>query len=180
MTISFRERRRKDRDERRRPVNLEDLYDRYGEMLYRFLLVRLGSPADAEDVLQETFCRFARYAVRWKLVRDPKMFVFRVARNEANRFLRGRIRSSKGASANPEEPTGFAAAFESPKEEAAVLILTGLDKLPGEQREVIQLKIFEGLTFKEISAICGISANTAASRYRYGIDRLRAVLKGGE
>ncbi len=41
-------------------MNLEDLYGRYGENVYRYLIFRLGSPEDAEDVLQETFCRFAR------------------------------------------------------------------------------------------------------------------------
>ena len=66
--------------EKRRLLKLEEHYDRYGESLYRYLVFRLGSAEDAEDVLQETFCRFARYGVRWKLVRDPRSFVFRAAR----------------------------------------------------------------------------------------------------
>ncbi len=158
-------------------MTIEELYDRFGEVLYRYLLAKLGSAADAEDVLQEAFCRFARYGVRWKLVRNHKMFVFRVARNEANRFLRRSIRRFKGESANPERNSTVAAAFEPPKSGSVAMILKWLDQLPIEQKEVLQMKIFDGLTFKEISSICGISANTAASRYRYGITRLRGMLE---
>jgi predicted RNA polymerase sigma factor len=68
-------------------MKLDELYDRYGERMCRYLALRLGSPEDAEDVLQEAFCRLARYSARWALVRNPKAFVFRVLRNEANRCL---------------------------------------------------------------------------------------------
>ena len=154
-------------------VNLEELYDIYGERLYRYLLVRLGSEADAEDVLQDTFCRFARYSVRLKMVRNPKMFVYRVARNEANRFLRRRIRRARGETEHSDRGAGFAAALAPPGGGRGSLFLKRLDDLSAEQKEIIHLKIFEGLTFREIAAVCGISVNTAASRYRYGIARLR-------
>ncbi len=55
-------------------MNLEELYDRHGEKLYYYLVVRLGSCQDAEDILQEAFYRFARYSVRWKMVKNPKAF----------------------------------------------------------------------------------------------------------
>jgi RNA polymerase sigma-70 factor (ECF subfamily) len=158
-------------------VNLEKLYDACGALAFRYLLVRLGSEADAEDVLQETFCRFARYQVRWKMVRNPKMFVLRVARNEANRFLRRRIRRARGEAENPDRGRGFAAAFETPGERRGALVLRRLDELPDEQKETIHLKVFEGLTFREIAAVCGVSGNTAASRYRYGIARLRKAME---
>jgi RNA polymerase sigma-70 factor (ECF subfamily) len=159
-------------------VNLEELYDIYGERLYRYLLVRLGSEADAEDVLQETFCRFARYSVRWKMVRNPKMFVYRVARNEANRFLRRRIRRARREADHSDREAGFTAAFEPPGAGRGALVLKRLDDLSAEQREIIHLKVFEGLTFREIAAVCGVSGNTAASRYRYGIARLRKAMEG--
>lgn len=46
--------------------------------------------------------------------------------------------------------------------------------LPPEQREVIHLKVYEGLTFQEIAALIDESINTVASRYRYAMDKLRA------
>lgn len=48
--------------------------------------------------------------------------------------------------------------------------------LPAEQREVIALKIDGGLTFAEIAAVMHTSLNTAASRYRYALEKLRASL----
>ena len=52
-----------------------------------------------------------------------------------------------------------------------------LEKLPPEQREVIVLKIWHEHTFEEIGDLLGISPNTAAGRYRYGLEKLRACLK---
>ena len=49
--------------------------------------------------------------------------------------------------------------------------------LPEEQRAVVHLKLWEGLTFEEIAAALDISPNTAASRYRYGLDKLRDRLR---
>ena len=48
--------------------------------------------------------------------------------------------------------------------------------LPAEQREVVHLKVFEGMTFQEIADLCGESINTVASRYRYAIEKLRDQL----
>jgi RNA polymerase sigma-70 factor (ECF subfamily) len=53
----------------------------------------------------------------------------------------------------------------------------GLGKLPIDQRTVIHLRLWEDMTFQEISELLDISINTAASRYRYGIDKLRAELR---
>jgi RNA polymerase sigma-70 factor (ECF subfamily) len=49
--------------------------------------------------------------------------------------------------------------------------------LPPEQREVIVLKFWHGRTFEEIGTLLGISPNTAAGRYRYGIRRLKACMQ---
>jgi RNA polymerase sigma-70 factor (ECF subfamily) len=52
-----------------------------------------------------------------------------------------------------------------------------LGELPAEQRAVVHLKLWEGLTFETIAETLGLSPNTAASRYRYGLDKLRARLR---
>lgn len=158
-------------------LNLEGLYERQGEDLFRYLVFRLGSTEDAEDVLQEIFCRFARYAARWRLVRDERSFVFRVARNEANRFLRRRIGRREREKMIRAESGMFSAAVFAPEDPLSARLLSTADALPAEQKEIVFLKVFEGLTFKEIGSACGIPANTAASRYRYGIAKLREAAK---
>jgi RNA polymerase sigma-70 factor (ECF subfamily) len=159
-------------------MNLEELYDRYGEKLYRYLVLKLCSCEDAEDVLQETFCRFARYSVRWKRVKNPLAFVFRTARNEANRFLKRRINQRNRTEMNPNRQTVISAIIQGPDKKSEKFLAEALGRLPDEQREVIILKVFEGLTFKEIARICSLSTNTAASRYRYGLSKLRLFLEG--
>ena len=56
----------------------------------------------------------------------------------------------------------------------------GLAALPAEQREVLALKIDGGLTFAEVAAVLGLRPNTAASRYRYALDKLGQLLKEEE
>ncbi len=160
-------------------MNLDELYGRHGESIYRYLLFKLGSAEDAEDVLQEAFCRFARYDLRWRLVRNQQAFVFRVARNEANRFLRRKLGRREGERMIATGGFGvFPAAFIAPEEATLALLLDRAGELPGEQKEAVFLKVFDGLTFKEIGSVCGVSANTAASRYRYGIEKLREAVEG--
>jgi len=53
-------------------MNFEELYDRYGVKLYHYLVHRLGSCQNAEDILQEAFYRFSRYSVRWKWIKNHK------------------------------------------------------------------------------------------------------------
>jgi RNA polymerase sigma-70 factor (ECF subfamily) len=64
---------------------------------------------------------------------------------------------------------------ESPGEKAAMQCLS---ELPPDQREVIVLKIWHQYTFDEIGRLLDISPNTAAGRYRYGLQKLRTCLKG--
>jgi RNA polymerase sigma-70 factor (ECF subfamily) len=156
----------------------DEVFDRYGEKMYRYLALRLGSAEDAEDVLQEAFCRLARYSARWAFVRDAKAFVFRVLRNEANRFLAKQIKERAEGASNPGEWNRLASVIEEPSEASSAVLVRALGELPDEQREVIILKVFEDFSFKEIAAACGLSINTAASRYRYGIEKLRSTLEG--
>ena len=158
-------------------MNLEELYDRYGEKLYHYLVLRLGSCQDAEDILQEAFYRFGRYSVRWKMVKNPKAFVFKVVRNEANRFLKRKIKQQKTMKMNPDCGDAIASVLQGPDELSERLLAESLARLPDDQREVVMLKVFEGMTFKEIARICGLSVNTAASRYRYALSKLRLLLE---
>ena len=72
----------------------------------------------------------------------------------------------------------FASVFAAPDEPDRTMLLTRVEELPGEQKEAIYLKIFGGLTFREAASVCGVSANTVASRYRYGIEKLRQAVRG--
>jgi RNA polymerase sigma-70 factor (ECF subfamily) len=156
----------------RKTMKLDDLYDAHGDALYRYLTLKLGSSHDAEDVLQETFVRLARYAGRRQFIRDPKAFVFRCAHNEASRFWKKKLRRRDEKIAF--RPDLASLIFQGPDQASEIRLGEALAALSAEQREVILLKDFEGLTFRGIGSACGVSTHTAASRYRYGLARLRA------
>jgi RNA polymerase sigma-70 factor (ECF subfamily) len=156
---------------------LEELYDRFGGRLYHFLLLKLGSAGDAEDVLQEVFVRLAGAGFRLKFVRRLEAFAFKVARNEALRFL-GRRKARDVRRLEGSLLPGFAEAVEGPDPAEVRSLSEALAGLPEAQQEVIVLRYFEGLNFRDIARVCGISENTAASRCRYGLDKLRAILEG--
>jgi RNA polymerase sigma-70 factor (ECF subfamily) len=155
-----------------------EIYDRFGDRMYHYLTIKLGSAQDAEDVLQEVLCRLIRSPLRLRLVRDQAAYVFRTARNEALRFLGRRARDRRKAAARaPELPAVIRdslAGFDPKSEDRAARALAAI---PEAQREVIVLKVFEDLTFKEIASASGLSINTVSSRYRYGLERIRAILE---
>ncbi len=64
-------------------MKIEEIIDSVGDKLYNYLTIKLGSPLDAEDVLQEVFCRLVRYKVRFRFIRSPSAYIFRIAGNEA-------------------------------------------------------------------------------------------------
>jgi len=61
-----------------------------------------------------------------------------------------------------------------------VMLQEALARLPNEQREVIHLKIHMNMTFAEIGQLTNVPLDTAASRYRYGLEKLREILSGAE
>lgn len=145
--------------------------------MYRYLAVKLGSSDDAEDVLQEVFCRLVKYSFRLRLVHDLRAFAFRIARNEANRFLQRKIHGERAAQPGAGFAESLRQSYSGPDGLSEQAVATALARIPEEQREIIILRIFEGLSFREIAAVSGQSINTVASRYRYGIEKVRALME---
>lgn len=158
-------------------MDIEEILDSIGDKLYNYLTITLGSPLDAEDVLQEVFCRLVRYKVRLKFIRNPSAYIFRIARNEAVSFLKRRKKNQK--SHHSVEGLSKVIQENLTGSDPNVLNQTAkaLAKIPAGQREVIVLKFFEELTFREISDVCNVSIGTVTSRYRYGMDKLRKLLE---
>jgi RNA polymerase sigma-70 factor (ECF subfamily) len=128
------------------------------------------SHGEAEDVLQETF--MALLKVRERPSR-PEHYCVRAFRNRALNYRRGLWRR---LTREWESLRWFERdSSETPVERDA---MSALAELPQEQREVIVLKIWHEYTFEEIGNLLSISPNTAAGRYRYGLQKLRICLKG--
>jgi RNA polymerase sigma-70 factor (ECF subfamily) len=150
-----------------------DLYDRYGNRLYSYLLGRTGRVDQAEDLLQTVMLRVVRYRRKLRKVRNLRAWLFTLARNEALRAY-GRQDVPAESSVDPgllPAPPGHDADQEGEALRRAVA------RLSPERREVISLKIWQQLTFTEIGEVTGVSPNTAASRYRYALEDLRGMLE---
>ena len=128
------------------------------------------SHGEAEDVLQETFMALMQRPQPPEL---PEHYCVRSFRNRALNYRRSLWRR---VTREFEAVRWFERApAEDPAERA---VMRGLAALPQEQREVIVLKIWHKHTFQEIGELLEISPNTAAGRYRYGLQKLRMFLKG--
>jgi RNA polymerase sigma-70 factor (ECF subfamily) len=150
-----------------RPEAFAALYDRHARWMLAVARALTSSPTDAEDVVQETFLELHRSRAALARAGAPRAYLWRAVRNAA---LRGRARRREVALEH--EPSARAAAEADPE------LARALASLPEEQREVVALKAEGALTFEEIGELLGIPANTAASRYRYALAKLRDALGG--
>lgn len=158
--------------------DLEELYDEHAAALYALVLGLTRNDADTKDVLQEVFAKLARQPRMLAGVQNTRAYLLRLAHNAAIDLLRRKQTRDKYAhDLSAETPQMFESA-DNPDDAAFRRALEeALAELPPEQRTVVQLRLWEGMKFEEIADVLAISLNTAASRYRYGIDKLRQRLR---
>jgi RNA polymerase sigma-70 factor (ECF subfamily) len=162
----------------RREPELERLYDEHARSLYAFLLNLTRDQSDTRDVLQEIFVKLARNPELLDCLRDERAFLLRLAHNAAIDLIRRRGTRERTKDNFAAEIVSPFAPANDPDEQTFRNELAGaLAGLPAEQRAVVHLKLWEGLTFEEIAVALEIPLNTAASRYRYGVDKLRQHLR---
>ncbi len=160
------------------PDEIENLYDDHAQALFAFLLNFTRNEADTRDVIQEVFIKMARQPERLEGVRDKRAFLLRISHNAAINLMRRRGTREKNREQLMVESAGVFAPATDPDEQAFRAGLTAaLGELPPDQRAVVHLKLWEHLTFEAIAGTLDIPINTAASRYRYGLDKLRERLR---
>ena len=152
------------------------LYDRHHRGLYAYALSLLRDPALSEDVVHETFLRLMT-ARPERPVLVGKSFVYAVARNLALDLLRGATRQESHRLPLAQVVQQREAPVAGIDEKRRATLLSALTRLPQEQRETVTLKAFSSLTFAQIAEVLSISAGTAASRYRYALEKLAAMLE---
>ncbi len=157
------------------PAALDLIWDQYGGRLHGFLVALLRSSHDAEDVLQDVLIKIASQRTRLLEVENLHAYFYSMARNEALTLIKRRERRHQPI--HPDD-LWLVPVAESPlSNDSAQEVRKTLEILPEEQRTVLVLKIYQDMTFLAISDSLGISLNTAASRYRYAMEKLRGLLK---
>jgi len=161
-----------------RGPDLRRLYDEHAGPLYAFLLNLTRDEADTRDLLQDVFVKLARDEDLLNGVRDERAFLVRLAHNAAIDLIRRRGTRDKTREQFAAEIISPFAPTSDPDERTFRTVLAGaLAELPPDQRAVVHLKLWERLTFEQIADALDIPLNTAASRYRYGLDKLRERLR---
>lgn len=161
-------------------TELERLYDAHAhaQALFAFVLNLTRDEADTRDVLQEVFLKLTRRPELLDGVMEPRAFLLRLAHNAAiDLARRGNTRRKKDEQFATEREELFAPNSNPDEHAFREALAMALGELPSEQRAVVHLKLWEDMTFEAIARTLDIPANTAASRYRYGIDKLRERLR---
>jgi len=145
-------------------------YNRHQGALLLLARQYLATTEEAQDALQEGFVKFWQSRAQ---ARDLTAYLFTCVRSAALDLRRSRVaRQARERAA--VAPALFAAPVEL--DDRRQVLEAALATLPQEQREVLVLKVWSELTFAQIAQALHIPANTAASRYRYAIARLQALL----
>ena len=147
-----------------KPETLFDqVYVAYGPSLYRFCLLHMKNPSDAEDVMQEVFCKRLYRAPKFRSPEHERNWLFQVARNQCRDELR-RMRRT-------ELPLEAAEHVSIPP--AQLSLLEQASNLPEDQRTALHLYYYEGYQVEEIARLLNISVSSVKMRLKRGRDALR-------
>lgn len=154
------------------------IYQKYKDDLLKLAIALLNDINLAEDVLNDTFVSFTQSAGKLRLTGNLKSFLTTCVANQARNIYRDRQRKKTVAidealqiKANTDEPEQSVIFTEE-----YLRLQNAMDKLAYEQRETVILHCYNGLRLRQIAKSQNISVNTAKSRYRYGLNKLRALL----
>ena len=148
--------------------DIQRLYDEHGPALLAYARSIVRDRFTAEDLLHQVFLRLLQNGAT--VPTSPKACLAKAVRNAALNRRRNQRREVVLGNMEPW--------FESPAalRDASLALESALQRLPGNQREAVALHVWGEMTFAEMATVLSIPLNTAASRYRYGLAKLREQL----
>jgi len=158
---------------------LARIFEKYVHLLLSVAMGLLNSPHEAEDVVQDVFVSLARGAEGFGLRGSLKAYLVTCVVNRA----RDRIRRERTQQRHVDGCVPIACESSEPDQslvysERCERLSRALTELPYEQREVVVLKIKDGMKLKDIARLQGVTISTVHGRYRYGLDKLRTLFNG--
>jgi RNA polymerase sigma-70 factor (ECF subfamily) len=147
--------------------DVKRLYERHGRALVVYACSYTNDAARAEDAVHSVFHRLLRSSIA--VPENPAGYLYRAVRNTALNVRRD------GARETPLDESCFV--HRDGHREAALALQKALSELPEDQREVVTMRIWGGMTLNEAAAASGVPLHTAASRYRYALAKLRETLQ---
>lgn len=157
-------------------AGLEALYDFTAPRLLRYAQFLTRTQLEADDVIQASFLRLARYPRHLSRSPAPWPYLLKLVRNEAYNLFHKRKAFEQMTATMPYPPVYDDSSCDA--WERSESVRRAIRELPAVQAEVVTLKIWEGLTFREIAEITDEPLHTVTSRYRYGLEKLSVLLRG--
>jgi RNA polymerase sigma-70 factor (ECF subfamily) len=153
----------------------EMLYSRYRAPLYRYVLRMVGDEATANDLYQGSWEKIIRARRRYRPTAPFRAWMYRIAHNHVMDHFR-RVRPEGDL-----PPTELVSDLMGPDEQLAMEsrnldLQAAIDSLPTEQKDTLLLKLESGLDLHTIAEVTGVNPETAKSRLRYAVKRLKQVL----
>ncbi len=157
----------------------ETLYKRHNDALYRYLLRLCRHRDAAEDVFQDVWGKIIKSRASYRPTAKFTTFMYRVAHNCFIDHVRRNKRHSNSTEFDPEMHADTSEAPETSTERslARERLLLALDDLPAEQKDAFLLHEEGGLSIDQIAAVTGSNRETAKSRLRYAVKKLRVAIQ---
>jgi RNA polymerase sigma factor (sigma-70 family) len=153
------------------------IYQKYKTDLLILAMALLNEKSAAEDLVHDVFVTFVQSLERFRLTGSLKGYLLTCVANRARNVNKAKHHQS----VDLDEAESFGSGSDEPSQsiicnEELQQLSDAMAQLPYDQRETIMLHHQAAMTFKAIAESQGISVNTAKSRYRYGLDKLRLIL----
>jgi RNA polymerase sigma-70 factor (ECF subfamily) len=157
------------------PPRPEELVDRYQRRIYAVIYRMTGAAGEADDLCQETFLQLFRSLPAFRAGTNLDSWVYRIAMNVSIDHLR-RQRKSRTLHQVLQERAAPAAVPEVLPEETARAVQEAVRGLPPEQKAVVILRLFEGLSHEAIADVVGAPVATVRWRLFASLEKLEALL----
>ena len=148
--------------------DVQRLYEQHGAALVAYAASFLSDVARAEDAVHGVFLKLL--SGKTSRPESEAGYLYRAVKNAAFNAHRSRARDV----VIPADETWFQ--HRAGNLESVLALQKALGELPEEQLEVVMMRIWSGMTLEEVSSATGVALNTAASRYRYALEKLRDSL----
>ena len=155
-------------------AELERIVTERQDWLFRFAYMRIGIREDAEDVVQDALLSVFRRLRERTQMDSVEQYVIRAVSNACTNYFRRK--PMQVVTLDRAEQVAVSEADRQIHEEF-LRVNRLLDSLPPEQSEIVRLKSYDDLTFKQIAELQDIPEATAKSRYRYAIMHLQQMIK---
>lgn len=164
---------------------LEALINKHQQRIYSFIYSKILNRDETEDIFQETFIKVIRTLKKGKYNEEGKFlpWVMRIAHNLVIDHFRKAKRMPKFQSRNDFDIFDVISDGEQSAEQEIIKLQVHddvrkiIDELPDDQRDVLVMRIYKDMSFKEIADATDVSINTALGRMRYALINLRKVIE---